>query len=411
MQVFYVLFMALVSTFFIYRRRVDLFLLWFLAVFAISPPYFFGFIFIPPLINVPEGVEDESYLLMTLNVSIVLISAALFDKTKVNAPVSHCSDIRLKRLSDFSYFLALISLTLLIIVLIFVGADVLSNHRSGVSLSALESGLVSKTILFATYSILFGFFSKNSLSTIVGFSTLISMFVISPSRSFIFISFLSILMVFFIPKRRVKFSYLIKFSPVFIFILSFVIFGKVYRQEGESLMQITQDYINSIFDGGRVVFREANYIAANLQVSIESFKPGELIERLLYYPLMLVPFLYLFFIQVVGLPPLTRFSEMITDAHDFDRFGIASSLWGEFYGVGGWLAILLFALIFSSIVFKVNSRFYKGNVGAFSLAMLIPSVYLVAYSHRLDFALVLNRFSEAILVYIFYLGFSELRKL
>ena len=28
-------------------------------------------------------------------------------------------------------------------------------------------------------------------------------------------------MVFFIPKRRVKFSYLIKFSPVFIFILSF----------------------------------------------------------------------------------------------------------------------------------------------------------------------------------------------
>lgn len=410
MQFLYISLMAFVSTFFIFRRRVDLFLLWFVGLFAISPPYFFGYIYIPPLIRSPEGVANESYFVMVLNVLFVLVFAIVFDKTHRFRKLNYYSEAYLKRLSGFSFLLTFFSFFLFVIVVGFVGVDALSNHRSGSNLGAIESGLVSKAILFAMYSVLFGFFSRNILGTAIGFMVLVLMYLISPSRSFLFITFLSVLMVFFIPKGKVKFRYLLKFLPIFLFILSFVVLGKVFRHEGGNIFQVAQNYVNDVI-AGDVIFREANYIAANLQVSIETLNAGEMVERFFYYPLMLIPFLYLVFVQLFDLPSLHRFSGIVADIHDFDRFGIASSLWGEFYSVGGWFSIVLFVFLFNAIVFGVNSKVYKGKMSAFSLVIFIPTIYIVAYSHRLDFALLLNRFSEALLIYILYLFYSKLRKL
>lgn len=389
------------SVFFICRKKVDMFSLWFAGVVAISQPYVVGYFYIPPLINTPENINASSYLVIFITLFVIFFSSLFYDYKYKHT--SHCLYVNphLNKIYGYSSALACLAIIFMIISFYYIGLEKFYGRRSGGNLGAIESGLISKTILFSMYAAFFGFYTKNTASTIVGLFILIAIYSVSPSRSFLFITFLSLIMVVFIPKNRVKLSFLFKYFPVLLLLLAFIVLGKVYREFDGGLFDALANYINISLEGDRVTFREANYVAANLHYSIDSIKAGDMIIRVFYYPLMLLPFLYLAFV-FIGLPPIPMFSGIILGIHDFDNFGVGSSFWGEMYAVGGWFFIVATALLFSFIVTKVNRKANQNNMSPFSLVMFIPTIYIVSYSYRLDVTLLLNRFSDAILIYIMY---------
>jgi|SRR5690554_504191 len=402
MQILYIIIILAMSVFFICRRKIDMFALWFASIIAISQPYMVGYFYIPPLINTPENINASSYLVIFITLFVIFFSSLFYDYKYKHT--SHCLYVNpyLNKIYGYSSALACLAIIFMIISFYYIGLEKFYDRRSGGNLGAIESGLISKTILFSMYAAFFGFYTKNTASTIVGLFILIAMYSVSPSRSFLFITFLSLIMVVFIPKNRVKLSFLFKYFPVLLLLLAFIVLGKVYREFDGGLFDALATYINISLEGDRVTFREANYIAANLHHSIESLKAGEMIIRVFYYPLMLFPFLYLGLV-FIGLPPIPMFSKIILNIHDFDRFGVGSSFWGEMYAVGGWFVIVAIALLFSFIVTIVNRKASQNSMRPFSLTMFIPTIYIVSYSYRLDMTLLLNRFSEAILIYIMYL--------
>jgi len=404
MQIIYISAMVLALLFFLYRRKVDLFALSFAGIFAASPPYLFGYIFIPPLVAMPESLIIEVYLVMLLILSSLVCFALVFDRHHKKDSLTHFSKTRQESFGPFALVLFFFSAALLALSISFIGIDAISSIRHGAKLTPLESGAISKTILFATYSALFSVISKRYILAAASLLILLILFIISPSRSFLFIVISSIMMLYLIPNSKITLMLSLRVFLVAIFIASFLVIAKVIRHEGLTLL----GYFNTVFGGGSDIFREANYVAANLQQAFKELTPGELMERHFYYPLMVIPFLYLFLVQILGLSPITRFSEILADIHSFHDWGIGSSLWGEFYGAGGWLSIIFFVVLFNLFLYWVNKMFYQGAVSAVSVAFLVPSVYIAAYSDRLDFMIIMNRFSDAILILIIFVIYSAI---
>src|SRR5690606_2105688 len=197
MPAFYCVVLIVMFCFFIQRRKIDFFSLWFAGLVAISPPYIVGYFYIPPLINSPENIGVNAYCVMLLLLFSVMASAIYSDISFRECTAVSCSSVHLSRMGGLSLFLALLSVVGLVFFLVFVGIDRLAGVRSGARLGALESGLLSKIILFAMYSTLLGFASKKSVSFIVGLSVLFVLYFISPSRSFLVMTFLAVMVFYF----------------------------------------------------------------------------------------------------------------------------------------------------------------------------------------------------------------------
>lgn len=408
MQIVYISTLSLAAAFFIYRRRVDLFSLWFASICAVSPPYLVGFLHVPPLIVTPEIINTESYLLMIFMLSSLATFAFIFDQNHPSKITQLNPQQNRAIFRKFSLLLFTLSAIFLAFAITYIGIGTISKIRAGAEISPLDSAIISKLILFATYSVLFSFLSKSHIISIAGISVLMLLFFMLPSRSYIFIAICSILMIHFIPKGKISFSLTLRLFAYSIFIIAFLILSKIVRQGSESMDDAAFNQLNTLLSGGVNVFREANYIAVNLQYSFKELNPGELMERHFYYPLMLIPFLYISLVNIFDLPPITSFSNILADIHQFHDWGIGSSLWGEFYGAGGWVSIIFFVLLFNAFVYWINRVFYRGSASVVSVAFLLPAVYIAAYSHRLDFSIIMNRFSDAIIILILFITYSAI---
>lgn len=396
--------LLLVFIYFLQRRKVDFSSVFFASYLAYSAPYILGTIYIPPLIMTPTAISFESYLLM-LNVLYTLaLSTCFFDnllmkkmkiignsKTKITFPAA----------KEFAFVLTVLTIILFIFMVILVGFEAIINRRTSNTLTLLEQSILSKVILFTTYTILTSFLIKNKKGIIVGGGILITLFALTPSRSFIFNAVMTLVILYFITQPKIGFKKAFKFLPIVFLLFAFVILGKVFREYNGSFVDAFLWYLTSL-DGDRVLFREANYIAANLNIAVESLKPGELWERVYYFPIMLIPYMYSIFIFFGG-EPLERLSNILVDLHSFSRFGIGGTFYGELFITLGYLgtSFVVFLIIF--FFYWININLNRRVIQSIAFFMLLPAVYLAVYSHRVESTLILARFSDAILIYIVYL--------
>jgi hypothetical protein len=174
---------------------------------------------------------------------------------------------------------------------------------------------------------------------------------------------------------------------------------KVFERSQIEIYSSPSEYILSTF-----FYNEWGQIASNLSLSSENN-----LDK--YYDISTV--------LVGSIPYVKKFTSISEDDVRFSRlvekyanpgfsYGLGSNIWAEAFAALSFPGVILFSIIFSTIIAYLNQMFYKPNLIYFSSLMLLS--FLSFYVHRNDLTLAFAHAKNIIfLLIISYLIFLFLK--
>jgi hypothetical protein len=374
------------------NRRFDFF-----SILSISLSfYYFSALFSKiSIFGVVKNVNilPETHLVLTFIFVTVLLFIFVYDSLSVGHSVQKKIEPNTKLIVNI--------FTIITIVVFFFG--IYNVGGIGVFFSGEKSELATKNTSFYGLSIWlslvllsissyynFRFYMVFSLALIV-FTLLVG------SRANIVISFLIISVLVFSKNKITLFRYYKYGMLALLFLFSLVVYKAIYKSVRladismvyESLMIINLDVFLGIFmsESSSVVYNLNTVLSQNM----------ELPDYFLYHRLLsFIPMLGEYYESLLGVD-IPRFSYfLINDIYDL-HFGLASSIFGEWIAIGGFLGMSLFLVTWLLIVTYFNSKLIKG-LNIYQLSFVPTIVFSVFYLHRVDITFFVGYLKYAFLI-------------
>jgi len=380
------------------KKRVDLYTLAFVSALVYFLPAFFGFTaHSVGKVRVFQAIQTNQYLIMFFVLLSIVLSSFIFDliKNKDNRFVG--DEARNKYILLFSLGVLLFSLFMMIFSM--GVSNILSEDKADV-LGARNRWYVLFSVVVPLYGLIAAF-QKNNFHFIV---SVISVLFLT------FIGFRTPLMIFVLSGGLIYFSSLNRpiykvinlksfFASTFLIMFLFV-YKKIYVQVKLGNWDVVKERLTS----------SELYIAAITES--EPFVTQDILNSTLRYAGNIE------FDFISGF--LSSFmlfgDEILNTSNGFMKFvnstlyshidyGVASNIWAQMYALGGWTGIIIFSIVFNSVialfVIGMKTRFLTVKVLYANLGVL-----WVFALHRNDFSYLTTQQKRVVLVFVLVLFVS-----
>ncbi len=397
-QLLLLIILASCAFYMLFRQRVDLFLVAFLANCLYGWQIIVGKIWVPPF---EFPVTDNSrYILMMVFFGILIFSILndmLFrswffldrERNKTNSALSSVPDQLQHRLA---YFLSFISFLVALILIAQAKTDLLFYSKTELNLSYP----LSQSFFLAMpagVALTYGVYKRDFKLIFLG-SFPVLLYVLIGFRSIAIVVIVAITLLHsyrnrILSKRSFKIAGLVS-----IIFLTFVVYKQAYIPLKQGDVDFLEDKISqdSRFDSTAEFLLWAAFSAEFGQVSsnLELSSSQDLSSHHSYSAVLLgsIPLLDPRDLGVIT-PP--RFSDTVkSHANPGFSYGIASTFWGENFVLGGFLGVAISVLIFGFFVFFAQMLIFKK--GYYVLLYLITNVVFLL--PKMDLYAVLGTFKN-----------------
>lgn len=398
--------------FFVNKRAFDFFSLGYFSSLIYFLPGYFGYV-IAPSMRI-EGlsksfnmeIDQKTYLIMLLILLMIIVSATIYDLTE-----KHKEEIKGKKviLIVEDKLIHIILGVILILGMIFTLYNISNDTFTTKDLSGSKSGLFLMLWSYpASILLIFGVIVRKKVIIYISFISLLILF-FSGDRTAIALAGIGVITVFLNNKKRSQLIKVVKFKyTLFIFIFGLIMFnGKMlygsFQTSGFSgfFKTLTNKsiYVDSIVQSEPFAIQMIlNY------VMLYDFKIG--FDHLKDLPL-----------QLLVLPSLfggdtSSFSNIIKgNFFSFVDYGIAYNIWAEGYAVGGWLFLFLIIIMYC-IGLAFYSKAIKISGGSLKALFILMGSYWAFYIHRNSIETIISYERYILLIYLVCLmGSSVLLKI
>lgn len=355
------------------KRYFDVFTFIVLVSLYYSSPLFMGVLYDPSAHQVVE-ITSKLYIFYGFYYLFLFLVIFVFD--------SRCASYKLVTDGDCSHFrayvipLAALSLMFFLILLAIDPVFYFPNSVDDAKVS--QFGVFYPLFCFSTMlALIFSILSRNKLMTIV-FLCLMVLTLIAGSRTYI--AFTAAIGMFFIGASigRIRLATNVKLGAAGLFGFLFLFFYKIFYPfllDGNF-----SGILDSIANPELIAFRlfkgsESVLVMLNLHYSIEREWVFDS-EYTIVFLVRMIPFISPFLADALGVE-LVRYSDVLKVAHyQHIGFGMASTAWGQFFYLIGYLAYVMPLVVFILVYFG-NKLFFSGRR---EFVFLLPPMVMLAIS-------------------------------
>lgn len=386
------------------NRRIDCFTLLAGSLFYYSAPLLLGHITIPGFIYRLE-IIDEIYIIYTLTYIALMLFMLYNDRIVSN--VNFQFDIQVSRVKITPFFY--LTLLIFLVGVIQIGpVNYFFENKSTTNIND-GGGLITLSVWFSLILLVLTYRQKKyNVYFGISFLILASYLLFGPRALFV-VGIMSLWLIHY-SFIRTRLIYHLK-SLIFLVGLAMLMvvyktFYRVLKAMDLSLLVNTAQSIDLSLVTSALL-GDPTAVIYNLQVTILN-NVDLSISFLLHRIVSIFPALGGIYSEVMQ-EDFVRYSRYLADNYHNLHYGIASSIFGEFIAISGYLGLSLFITMWISIVYWFNCKILLSRNDIYII--LFPAItYISFYIHRVDFTFALGAIKTALLAYIIIIALFILLK-
>ncbi|KGP74674.1 O-antigen polymerase [Pontibacillus yanchengensis] len=371
MQIIFI-FTSIIGTLFflLCKRRFDLFSLAYFSSLVYFLPAYFGFVY--TIYGDKISLSSSTYIIMTILLSSLIISALLFDKVKVKKSI-------FKKIEGQHFFLtSLLLFSGLFIFLTLIGAEGLFKSekkeiRDQLSYSFLLWGVT------ASLGLIHSVITKRK-SYIIVFTLFLIVNLLIGNRTSIILAVMSIILFHFyrngskpiIQQVSVKKIFLI-LCFIYISFMGKIIYGS-FNQGG------INSVVSNLFKWENIERSFSNSEPFGRQLILETIVQTNFNLDLNYVLILLVNFIPIP-ISIFGFNSGIFNEKFQTTLFPNADYGMAYNFWAEGYAIKGFFGIVIFILIYNIGIALFNTML-QSDISLINTVALLMGTYWTFYIHR-----------------------------
>lgn len=375
------------------KRNIDFYTIAVLGFMIYTLPAFWGTTWTTQGLYFSE-IHFETYLLVDMISLILFISMINFDR-KTNT-ISF-REIQWNHYPKYLFYLLLIFSYISIILAIYkVGLSSLLAETKNPTHIEKMNPFFSLSIWTSLICFSFGAASKNKFIGLLPLPIMIFTLFLG-IRSFFVIGIISYVITLLSHYGKTALFRKWKYGLTLGFIM---IIATIYREvyfiikRGDfeyvfTLLTSKDFYQSKVF----VLPHEIYIVFSTLNISL-SQKLNLGLEFILYQILDFIPFMGVVF----ELPELKYSKVIMEEFYSESQFGMGSNIWAEMYSSGGFILVLVFALIWVGIIKILNYMYLKRM--RLSVFFIPFGIYFIFYINRLSFSLAIGDLKYVVFIYI-----------
>jgi hypothetical protein len=387
--IFYLVVISGVIRFFISKRTFDFFSIAYLSSIVYFLPAFFGYSLLPGGYKSPLLLE--TYLVMILVISSIIIFSFIYDYTK---PEAKEKKINIKDISNIHLFLLCIVIVSFTLTILSLGSSLFTASKQDL-MSHLNrwSLLWENTVCLGAVT---SYICKKK-KTFILYLAMICFIIFMGDRTIPAIAFIAIVTYSFFIKGKQKILFnnykMILTSSLIIFF--FFLYKYLYIDIKLGLWdRVLKNLSNPTFYLDVVKFSEPFSIQTILNETIrQDYKVGMEHFRGIINQFIL-------FADKFGAQSTTFNSLFQNDLFPGVKYGMGSNIWAEMWSSGGYPLLVLFLILFNFILFVGNRVLSKVGKEIQSLVLIVMS-YWSFYIQRNSLEYTINLSKRIFFIWIF----------
>lgn len=393
--IFYILCIVGFIYFFVRERVFDFFSIAYISAIVYFMPGFFGYTFLPGWFKIELLLE--TYIVMCLVISSIIVSALVFDNFSKDKKNSIKYDFEKSKYIYIAIFI--ITFISFIMMMLTMGSSLFLADKKEmmVNINSWSKIWENAVCIGAVIS-----FSEKKVKSFIFYLVMLAFIMFIGDRTIPAISLISIMAIIFNSqgKQKILFS---RFKLVLISLV-FAVFFFVYKYlyiniKLKMWTQVIEKIMNPNFYIETIKFSEPFAIQTILnEVMRQDFYVG--IDHFTGLFNQLIPFA-----NKLGASSTTFNSLFQTQLFPGVTYGMGSNIWAEMWSAGGWGLLLIFIIIFN-VVLYIGNKLFKKSYGSLRNLLVITLSFWSFYIHRSSLEYTVNLNKRIFLLWIVGLVFS-----
>ena len=396
MQITYILLSLITISYFVFKKRdFDFFTIYSFSIIIYYFPAYFGYIYNQQKLQ--EGINDVTYLILILNLSIILWFAILYDYSK-----NKFKKIEFKNIGNFNNDFSVLIVSFITFGLVLMSVKEYGVLGSGtfnkVQLLSSSNKLIEYTKYFSTFIFVYAFTNKGQYTFLIKIISLLSIlftFMLG-HRSFLVIGIIAIM--YHVLSTRYNFNNLLELflkNKTILFFIglfgAFIFFVKnVFAAFMSGRYDIVKErlitpeyYIQTLLES------EPNTITGNLNDVLQSGMDYEIISYLAIILFGLIPLLGNYILNSMNIHSFEYMLQVNFNTQMHEGIGLGSTFLGESYSTGGVGFVFITCVLVCVLILILQKSIYKFSNPLVQTWFLIFLVYLTFYISRNSFVFIL----------------------
>ena len=395
--IFYILCLAGFIYFFVKKRTFDFFSIAYISSIVYFMPGFFGTTFLPGWII--TDLVAGTYLIMCLVIASIIVTAKIYDHYTLNQNQIIKYDFENSHLTYL--FIDIITIVSFAMMMTTMGSSLFLADKKEMMLNINSWAKIWENVVCIGF--VMSFINKNKKAFIL-YLAMVIFIIYTGDRTIPAIALISIMTIVFNTQgsQRILFS---RFKLVFISII-FTLFFFVYKYLYINIKlkmweEVFEKLTNPYFYLETVKFSEPFAIQTILNETVKyDFHIG--MNHFMGLFNQLVPFS-----NRLGADSITFNSLFQEQIFPEVTYGMGSNIWAEMLSAGGWGLLIIFIVLFNSVIYFGNILFVK-SYGNLRVLMVILLSYWSFYIHRSSLEYTINLNKRIILLLLVSMLFSML---